>query len=53
MVSPASSQLCEDAVTSGPIQQKWALVVGIGRFSDAGIPRLNYTTADGPLLQPN
>jgi hypothetical protein len=30
----------------GPIQQKWALVVGIGRFSDAGIPRLNYTTAD-------
>jgi hypothetical protein len=30
----------------GPIQQKWALVVGIGLFSDAGIPRLNYTTAD-------
>ena len=30
----------------GPIQQKWALVVGIGRFSDPGIPKLNYTTAD-------
>lgn len=30
----------------GPIQQKWALVVGIGRFSDASIPKLNYTTAD-------
>jgi uncharacterized caspase-like protein len=30
----------------GPIQQKWALIVGIGRFSDASVPRLNYTTAD-------
>ena len=30
----------------GPVQQKWALVVGIGRFSDGGVPRLNYTTAD-------
>ncbi len=30
----------------GPIQQKWALVVGIGRFSDQSIPRLNYTTSD-------
>jgi hypothetical protein len=30
----------------GPIQQKWALVVGIGHFSDQSIPKLNYTTAD-------
>ncbi len=30
----------------GPVQQKWALVVGIGRFSDSNIPKLNYTTAD-------
>jgi hypothetical protein len=30
----------------GPVQQKWALVVGIGRFIDRDIPRLNYTTAD-------
>jgi uncharacterized caspase-like protein len=30
----------------GAVQQKWALVVGIGRFSDQSIPRLNYTTAD-------
>ena len=33
-------------VDPGPSQQKWALVVGIGRFTDSKIPRLNYTTAD-------
>ena len=33
-------------VRPGPVQQKWALVVGIGKFTDAEIPRLNYTTAD-------
>jgi hypothetical protein len=30
----------------GPVAQKWALVVGISRFTDSTIPRLNYTTAD-------
>jgi hypothetical protein len=30
----------------GPVQQKWALVIGISRFVDARIPRLKYTTAD-------
>jgi uncharacterized caspase-like protein len=33
-------------VRPGPVQQKWALVVGIGNFTDSEIPRLNYTTAD-------
>jgi uncharacterized caspase-like protein len=33
-------------VHPGPVQQKWALVIGIGKFTDAEIPRLNYTTAD-------
>jgi hypothetical protein len=33
-------------VPLGPVRQKWALVVGIGRFTDSSIPRLNYTTAD-------
>jgi uncharacterized caspase-like protein len=33
-------------VRPGPVQQKWALVVGIGQFTDSEIPRLNYTTAD-------
>ena len=32
-------------VRPGP-GQKWALVIGIGKFTDAEIPRLNYTTAD-------
>ncbi len=31
---------------AGPVAQKWALVVGIGRFTDTSIPRLNFTTAD-------
>jgi hypothetical protein len=38
------------AVTPGPVQQKWALVIGIGRFTDKDIPRLNYTTADATAI---
>ncbi|MGO9438875.1 MAG: caspase domain-containing protein [Terracidiphilus sp.] len=33
-------------VKPGPVQQKWALVIGISRFVDDAIPRLKYTTAD-------
>jgi len=33
-------------VKPGPVQQKWALIVGIGNFTDTQVPRLNYTTAD-------
>ncbi len=33
-------------VRPGTVQQKWALVVGIGQFTDSGIPRLHYTTDD-------
>jgi uncharacterized caspase-like protein len=32
--------------TAGPVQQKWALVIGIGHFADSAVPKLNYTTAD-------
>jgi len=32
------------------VQQKWALVIGIGRFTDKSIPRLNYTTADATAI---
>lgn len=34
------------AARPGPVQQKWALVIGIGNFTDSAIPHLNYTTAD-------
>jgi uncharacterized caspase-like protein len=33
-------------VKPGPVQQKWALIIGIGNFTDAQIPKLNFTTAD-------
>jgi len=33
-------------VRIGPITQKWALVIGISRFADKGVPALRYTTAD-------
>ncbi len=39
---PASSA----PAVAGPVQQKWALIVGIGRFEDPAVPSLNYTTAD-------
>ncbi len=42
--SPAATS--EPADAAGPVRQKWALVVGISRFTDSSIPPLNYTTAD-------
>lgn len=33
-------------VRAGPVRQKWALVVGISRFSDQSVPALHFTTAD-------
>jgi uncharacterized caspase-like protein len=33
-------------VQAGPVQQKWALVIGISRFTDGKVPPLRYTTAD-------
>jgi len=33
-------------VKPGPVQQKWALVIGISRFTDRKVPALKYTTAD-------
>lgn len=32
--------------TAGPVQQKWALVIGISRFADRNVPKLNYTAGD-------
>ena len=37
-------------VRIGPITQKWALVIGISRFADHGVPELRYTTADAASI---
>jgi hypothetical protein len=34
------------AVVPGPVQSKWALVVGISKFVDKEIPSLNFSTQD-------
>jgi uncharacterized caspase-like protein len=31
---------------AGPVQQKWALIVGISHFEDRAVPSLGYTTSD-------
>jgi uncharacterized caspase-like protein len=31
---------------AGPVHEKWALVIGIGKFQDKNIPQLHYTAAD-------
>ena len=31
---------------AGPVEQKWALVIGISKFADRNIPSLNYTAGD-------
>ena len=33
-------------VTLGQVREKWALVVGISKFRDARVPRLNYPSKD-------
>jgi uncharacterized caspase-like protein len=38
------------AEAPGPVEQKWALVIGIGRFIDKSVPHLNYTTADATAI---
>ena len=40
------SASASSAVPVGPVKQKWALVIGIGKFADLGVPALRFTTAD-------
>ena len=35
---------------AGPVQQKWALIIGISHFQDPAIPTLGYTTSDAKAL---
>jgi uncharacterized caspase-like protein len=46
------------AAATGAVHTKWALVVGISRFNDKGLPRLNFASKDAKdfaaaLLDPN
>jgi uncharacterized caspase-like protein len=43
---PSAPEAGAPPASPGPVQQKWALVIGIGHFTDSEIPQLNYTTAD-------
>ena len=43
--TPAKNSAPQQTV-AGPLQQKWALVIGIGSFADPVIPRLHYTVND-------
>jgi uncharacterized caspase-like protein len=47
--APGQSQQPKAApapVVPGPVQAKWALVIGISQFIDKGIPSLNFSTQD-------
>jgi hypothetical protein len=33
-----------------PVQDRWAVVIGIGTYESAGIPRLHYTVADAEAV---
>ncbi|HTB96048.1 MAG TPA: caspase family protein [Terracidiphilus sp.] len=43
--APAVARVVPDTA-KGPVQQKWALVIGISQFADQKIRQLRYTTAD-------
>jgi hypothetical protein len=45
-VPGSESRGTQTNVRLGPVNQKWALVIGIGRFADHGVPALRFTTAD-------
>ncbi|HEX4286230.1 MAG TPA: caspase family protein [Terracidiphilus sp.] len=42
----AHAQQAAGQLKPGPVQQKWALVIGISRFTDGKVPQLRFTTAD-------
>jgi hypothetical protein len=42
----ANAPAAENKAPAGPPRQKWALVIGIGRFADTRVPRLAYASKD-------
>ncbi|HZD31351.1 MAG TPA: caspase family protein, partial [Candidatus Angelobacter sp.] len=45
-INPFELSTNREIKPAGPVREKWALVVGIGKFRDPGIPTLHYTAAD-------
>ena len=50
-VDPFAPQPPPPPPSAGPVARKWALVVGVGDFSDTTIVPLNYTAKDARDLQ--
>lgn len=48
--TPANAPAAKPPVRPGPIHQKWALIVGISRFTDSTVPPLRFTTADANAI---
>ena len=44
--TPTPAKSTPIQTVAGPLQQKWALVIGIGAFADPVIPKLHYTVND-------
>jgi hypothetical protein len=44
--APDATPTAKTPAVAGAVQQKWALVIGIGRFADQSIPKLHYTISD-------
>lgn len=44
--TPVTTGASTQSKTDKPIRDKWALVVGIGKFSDTDVPKLNYSVKD-------
>ena len=45
-INPFVLSTSREIKPTGPVREKWALVVGIGRFRDPTIPTLHFTAAD-------
>ena len=45
-ISGSESPATPATTRAGPVQQKWALVIGIGQFADHSVPALRFTNAD-------
>ncbi len=50
-LNPFNLAVPKGAAPLGPVQRKWALVIGIGSFGDSSIQPLKYTKSDAELFR--